>query len=315
MPTFVTSSYLHSLRLKKQRLELEIQNEASKARPKPLQSREDGRQIQILEQGYHLKISEVDSLPYSSQTAYLGPGSSAHLLECLLKKTIDWHSANMMPVSKRLLPDSSTQSVKAQQHNPVSSFVTTYDRRKVDLQSFVPPSTQRAIIEHYRKTVSPEYPILPHGVEMELLAHENPLRWSHSDKEGLAAFALSIIFAISSSLITRDLDPNLSSLQTRCVEEVHKISQGMVSVEGTMESLSRMATALCALALCELITPNTGQSWDLLGRAYSTLEDLREEHCLRRMVADDSFWRLESVLLTLEGYVSGASYSRQLTCP
>lgn len=254
------------------------------------------------EQSYHLTISK-DGLSYPSPTAYLGPGNLARFLERLLKNAIYWHLASNLPIPKRLLRDESSKSLEPQHLANSSSFHVLLDQRKLELQSLLPPSTQRAIIEHYMKVISMEYPLLTDELESAVATHENPLRWSSANKDHPGALALSIVFAISSTLITRDLDSTLSSISIRCINDVQKIAQKLKSQETRMETIRWTCTALCALALCEAINPTSGQLWDLLGRACSTIEDLREEYQLQNMEVDDAFRRLERSLLKLERYV------------
>jgi len=145
-----------------------------------------------------------------------------------------------------------------------------------------------------------EYPLLSGEQESSLLAHENPLRWSSSNKEDPVASALSIVFAVSSVLVTRDLDPHMSAISVRCIDEVHRISEGGGSTGDSVMTMSLKFTALCALALCEMINPISGQLWSILGRAISTIEDLREGYRLRSMDLGGDFRRLEYSILKLE---------------
>ncbi len=296
------SSHLHSLRQKKQQLEQEIQTLTDKARTALRDPGLHMRSAHVVEQSYHLKVSN-DDLWCPIPTAYLGPGNSARLLERLLKSTIYWHLANNLPLPKRLLPDESSQLTELQHAATLSFFPVTMDQRRLELQSLVPPSTQRAIIEHYLRVVSVEYPLLTSEVTATLLVHENPLRWSSANKDNPGALALIIVFAISSTLIARDLDPTLSTISTRCITDMHKIAQMTKSQDDRMETIRWTCTALCALALCEMINPVSGQLCDFLGRACSTIEDLREEYQLQNIGLDDAFRRLELSLLKLERYV------------
>ncbi|KEF57729.1 uncharacterized protein A1O9_05648 [Exophiala aquamarina CBS 119918] len=150
------------------------------------------------------------------------------------------------------------------------------------------------------KVVSEEYPLLTRELQSVIGMHENPLRWSSANKDHPGAIALSIVFAISSTLITRDLDPTLSGISIRCINDVQKIPQNLRPQETQVATIRWTCTALCALALCEAINPSSGQLWDLLGRACSTIEDLREEYQLQNMELDDAFIRLEGSLLKLE---------------
>ncbi|EXJ79494.1 hypothetical protein A1O1_08758 [Capronia coronata CBS 617.96] len=111
---------------------------------------------------------------------------------------------------------------------------------------------------------------------------------------------MSVVFAVSSALITRDLDPNSSIISRRCVEDVLMISQRTPSAGDPIDATKWTCTALCALALCELISPTSGQLWDLLGRAMSMLDDLCAEYHLVHRDLDDDYRRIERSLLKLE---------------
>ena len=262
----------------------------------------DADSAQFLERDYHVEVFDRDDCISPPPIAYLGPGNSARLLERLLKSTVHWHIANNIQMPKRLLPNEPSQLIELQEFKTTQSFSMTYDQRKLELHSLLPPSIQRAIIEHYLKTVSTEFTLLPAERESTLLMHENPLRWSSSNKNDPCAFATSIVFAISSALVARDLDPNLSSISMLCREDVRKISLRVESPGDPIETTRWTCTALCALALCELISPTSGQLWDLLGRAASTIEDLREGCQFRYPSLDGDFRRLEHSLLKLERY-------------
>lgn len=258
---------------------------------------------QPTDQSYHLTVPS-EALSSASPTAYLGPGCLPRLLERLLKNAIYWHLAGHRPIPKRLLRDETSQSLVPGLSTNSPSFHIVTDQRKLELQSLVPPSTQRAIIDHYMKVVSVEYPLLPHEMQVIVMMHENPLRWSSANKDHHGSLALSVVFAISSTLITRDLDSSLSGISLRCIGDVQKIALKLRVQETRMETLRWTSIALCTLALCEAINPISGQLWDLLGRACSTIEDLREEYQLQNLGLDDAFVRLERSLLKLERYVS-----------
>ena len=294
------SSYVHSLRQKVKGLELEIQYATVKGRAMLEDHRDGADSVQLPELGYHLNIFDYDDLPSSPRTAYLGLGNSAWLLEHLLKIVIRWHVANNVQIPERLLLDEPSQLTGNEAFKPLPSFTIMNDQRKLELQSLVPPSTQRAIIEQYLKTVSPEYALLSPEEESALLMHENPLKWSSSNGSITGAFAISIVFVISTALVVRDLDPNLSIISIRCAEEMQKLIQRSVSPRDPIEVTKQTCTALCALALCELTNPVSGQLWDLLGRAVSTMDHLREGYQLRCMSLDNDFRRLECAVLKLE---------------
>jgi hypothetical protein len=150
-----------------------------------------------------------------------------------------------------------------------------------------------------------------------MLEHENPLRWISANKETPDALALTIMFAVSCTLIARDLDSALSSISARCLNELHKIAYAVGPDSVRMETMRWTSTALCALALCEMIYPSLGQLGDLLGRACSTIEDLRQEYHLQNIELDVAFTRLEHCLIKLERYVCKTSpvlmYSKLLS--
>ncbi|EXJ92791.1 hypothetical protein A1O3_01344 [Capronia epimyces CBS 606.96] len=296
----LTSSYLYSLQQEKQRLEREIQHATDNSHTPTDDFEVGAHSQQALEQDYHLNITHQDVLLSPSRTVYLGPGSMARLLERVLKRMVHWCLENNVPMPDRLLPDQSSWSIQAEHSTTVKSFVITHDPRKLELQSLVPASTQRALIDHYFKTVSSEYTFLPSELEPPLLVHENPLRWYSANKDEPGGFAMSIVFAISSTLVTRDVDSNLSIISTRCLEEVRMVAQRTQSLGDPIESTRWTCTALGALALCELINPLFGQLWDLLGKALSTLDDLRQEYELIHREMDDDFRRLERSLLKME---------------
>ncbi|KAK4940315.1 hypothetical protein LTR10_019531 [Elasticomyces elasticus] len=297
------TSYLHSLQQKKQHLELKL-HEA-----RTTEVVDYGVHSQpSYEQAYHLSLPDAEDILSPSKTAYLGAGNSARFLDRLLKTAVQWHIARGIPIPRCLLPDEmSFSSVVPRTTTP--SFMTTYDQRRLELYSYVPPSTQRAMIEHYLNTVSLEYPLLSGEQDSSLLVHENPLRWSSSNKENPMASALSIVFAVASSLITRDLDSQMSAISLRCIDEVQRISEGRVSTGDALTTTGLKFTALCALALCEMINPGSGQLWSILGQAISTIEDLRQGYRLRTMDSDGDFRRWQFSILKLES--SAVQYFRR----
>lgn len=252
------------------------------------------------EQDYHLNLADPGGLPLPSRTIYLGPGSAASLIDRLLTEMTTRHLANSIQIPQRLLPNHLSTSSSAQDSEMMRSFPTTNDPRKLELHSLLPPSTQRAVIEHYLTVVTPEYTLLPVEQESTLLTHENPLKWASSNKNDPAAFSLNIVFAVSTALITRDLDFGLASVFMRSREIVQQISLRDEQAPDPLSAARWTCTSLCALALCEFICPISGQLWDLLGRAGSTMEDLREGLQLRHSDVDTDFRRLERAFLQLE---------------
>lgn len=294
----ISYSYLHSLKQKVQSLQLELQS-ATKRSDASL-SRSGAGAGQIVDQDYHWKVFDNEDLQSPPQMIFLGPGNSARLLEHSLKMAVDWHTANYVPIPKRLLIGELSHSTRLPCSKGSQSFPATYDHRKVDLHSLLPPSTQRAIIEHFSRTVSPRYSLLPAEQESILLKYENPLKWSNSRRNDASTIALNIIFAISTALIARDVDHNLYPIADRCKEDLQKISHGDISLSDSLEQTRWTCSALCALAFCEVINPVSGQLWDYLGRAAATMEDLRDGYRLHDLHPDEDLRRLERSLAKLD---------------
>jgi hypothetical protein len=257
-------------------------------------------------QSYHLAIFDHgnDYLD-SSRTAYLGPGSAAALLEGLLKFMIQWHVSNGAELPRRLFSRGdlvqSIGGVDLQSTLSPFQLNISNEQRRLELHAMMPPSTQRAVIEHYLTTVSPQYTLFTSTQESRLLSYEKALKWISGNKDEPGALALRIVFAISTSLIARDLDPNMTSTSIRCRQDADKIPQAIVSsTKDPVETERWTCTALCASALCELINPLSSQVWDLLGRATSALNRLRELYTIGDKNLDEDFRRLERAVLKLE---------------
>jgi hypothetical protein len=240
-----------------------------------------------------------------SRMAYLGPGSAAGLLEALLKIMIQWHVSNGAELPKRLLSrgDLVLSIGGTDLQSTRSSFQLSIlnEQRRLELHAMMPLSTQRAVIEHYLATVSPQYTLFTSTQESRLLSHENALKWIVGNKDEPSALILRIVFAISTSLIARDLDPNMTSTSIRCRQDADKIPEEIASsTKDPVETERWTCTALCASALCELINPLSGQVWDLLGRATSALIRLRELYTIGKKDLDEDYRRLERAVLKLE---------------
>ena len=294
-------SYLYSLYQKKQRLELELQEETcDTGLSKVAHPHESAQFVRLLGKDHFQNRFEGVALGVPSHTSYLGPGNSARLIERLVNGAVHWHISNNVQIPKQLHSDVPTRTTDIQGLKTMVTFPVVSDHRKLELSSFVPPSTQRAMIEHYLEIISPEFTFLPIEAESTLTLHENPLKWVSSNKGSPGAWAFNIVFAISAALITRDLEPNLSSVSMRCVEDVQKLSQSYLSLADPLENARWVCTAIFALALCELVVPTSGQLWELLGRAVTTLKELREGYKLRDRILDTDFDRLEHSILKLE---------------
>ncbi|KAH8819321.1 hypothetical protein F5884DRAFT_9373 [Xylogone sp. PMI_703] len=294
----IPCSYLYSLRQKAQRLKLAIQSATNTSRGTLTDPWQQSESTQ--EHGYYLTVDIQDDLP----STYLGPGNSARLSERLLKYLVSWHSVNNIAIPGRLLPDEISPLAGTRDLIVQHRFPMLYDQRKVELHTLVPPSTQRSIIEHYLKVVSPEYALLSAEREPIYLAYENPLKWRSTNRDNPDAVEISIVFAISSALVSRDLDPTVSGILIHCKEDLYKLSQKSVSLADPIQTTRLTCAVLCALALCEFISPTSNQLWDLLGRASSTIEHLREGYYIRNLNLDKSFYQLERSVLKLESSVA-----------
>lgn len=235
-----------------------------------------------------------------SRTAYLGPQNSVRLSQCFLKSLASSHTSKNIPLPKHLSPSDAFNTRILEEPSVVPSFPINNDVRKTELHSLVPPSTQRAIIDHYLKVIAPEYQLFPIEQGSPLFTQENPLKWLSSNRNDPAAFKLTIVFAISSTLITRDIDSNMASISSRSRDELQKLLIGDAAQQHQPEEARRVCTAVCASALCELVCPTSGQIWDLLGRAASLMEDLQESCRLRHSDLDLGLRNLEYALLKLE---------------
>ena len=295
-----TAIYTHFTK-KKQRLELELLQETrDTGMSKVAQLPENAQSIRMLGKDHFQNTFDGVALGVPSHISYLGPGNSARLLERLANGAVHWHISNNVQIPKQLHSDVPTRTTDVQGLKTMTTFPVASDHHKLELSSFVPPSTQRAMIEHYLKVVSPELPLLPRAAESTLTLQENPSKWVSSNKGSPGAWAFSIVFAISAALITRDLDPNLSSVFMRCAEDVQKLSQSCSSLADPLENARWACTAILALSLCELVIPTSGQLWELLGRAATTLKELREGYKLRGRELDPDFNRLEHSILKLD---------------
>lgn len=197
--------------------------------------------------------------------------------------------------------DKLVRSLHVQDFRPSLSFPVTSDSRKIELYTLVPPSTQRGIIEHYIEVVATQFTLLSTEHESRLKSMENPLKWVGSNKNDPFTYTLLIVFAISTTLIARDIDPNLASIASRTRFEIQRLS---INDHDTNIEKELACTILCTLALCEMITPTTGQFWDLLGRAASIMQDWQEASLFPTPDLNEDRRRLERVLLKLERYIN-----------
>lgn len=240
----------------------------------------------------------------SAQTSYLGPRTSASLVRNLLRSAINWHTARNIDLPPRIAAIDTLNLSERPLVNNTAPFALNPDQRKAELYTIIPPSTQRALVEHYMKVVSDQYPILPAEVETELAALENPLKWASSNKVSRTAQASTIVLAISAALVTRDLDPSLSGIAVRLEQDLERMSEGDGPLGDSIETPVWMVTALFAMAILEAVSPSSRHLWDRLGIAVSAMTNLRQNQNLASTY--DHVWldRLERSILKLERCVS-----------
>ncbi|RDL41627.1 uncharacterized protein BP5553_01606 [Venustampulla echinocandica] len=253
---------------------------------------------------YHLGGSRLLTDSAGAHTAYIGPGSSARMMQHLLKGIVEWHFTHKGPEFETTVTPLFNPSPSIDDHGPRQNFPVTLDHRKIELATTVTPSMQRAMVEHYLKVIQPEYPLLSPDQEASLLEKENPLRWSTTNAAHADGVALTAIFAISAALISRDIDPMLSTISTTYRESLRAVSQ-QGSTQANIQTLSRSIITACFSVICEIIGPTSnGATWGLLGRALASMVELRAEYRAQSQGLDADFHRLEYSLLKLEGSIS-----------
>lgn len=239
-----------------------------------------------------------------SQTSYLGTRTSASLVRNLLCSAINRHAARNIDLPPRVAAIDTLNLSEGGYVNHTAPFALNPDQRKAELYTVIPPSTQRALIEHYMGAVSAQYPILPIDVETELPALENPLKWASSNKATRMAQGTTVVLAISAVLVARDIDPALSGIAVRLEQDLDSMSEGDGSLGDSVESPIWMVTALFALAIIETVSTSSRRLWERLGLAVSAMADLRQKQNLGSVY--DRVWldRLDCSMLKLERCVT-----------
>lgn len=298
-------SYLHALQGKVRDLEAEIESLTSR-------NELDFNSIGIEgyhpgnpdNAGYHLNVPSRDDASTVSNTIFLGPGSAAHLVQSILKgaaKASEARSSQILS-SLRVLSESSTSSSSPPAG---SAFQTVVTNQKLEPWLSVPPSTQRALFDHYSKVIQPDYAILSPEQEEAFSRHENPLRWCLTNPDHHEAFALIAVFAISTSLVARDVNPELQAVSFACRDALWKTTQQAVAsldVHRSFFKLKQIITAFVFLSILEMIHPSTGQIWELVGSGMALMETVRAEYPPAVVDLDEEFQRLEFLLLKIERY-------------
>ncbi|KAH8646260.1 hypothetical protein BX600DRAFT_158322, partial [Xylariales sp. PMI_506] len=293
-------SYLYALRQKVSSLNLEIQQTRQHGISPTIHRGGTGSTSSPGQDDCYLTITDEVDTSSPSRTVYLGPGSAACLLARIIKASLRLHLEKDWPIPKRLLPNQTYRVEGLQELGSASSFVVLHDQRKEELYSILPPSTQRALIKHYINVVSPEYPFLPTGEETTLLTLENPVKKAIPSKNDRANYMINIVFAISAALVARDLEPRLSGAAMRFREDMGILCRNISIPGNRLEENKWTCRALCTLVILDIINPVTGNVWELLGTAMSSLQELREGYQVAYSSLDADFWGIEYSILKLE---------------
>lgn len=251
-------------------------------------------------QSCHVEVADQDDLPTSTRIVFLGPQSSFQLCRHFLTDAIGFHIPKSASIPGQLLLDVQLHFRELDSYSLPPSFPITSDLRKVELYALVPPSTQRAVIDYYIKVVAPQYTLFSLDEASPLFAHENALKWFSSNKTDPTAYTLIIVFAIAAALICRDLDSNLANIALQSREELQRLCTENVVHEAP--ETTRTCATYCALALCEMIDPITGQFWATLGRSLSVMQDLQQDYLLKHSDTGVHLQSLKCSLLKLERY-------------
>jgi len=298
-------SYLHALQGKVRELEAEIESLTARNEVDfnniDHEAQPSGNPEDV---GYHLNVPSRDDTSAISDVVFLGPGSSAHLVESILKgaaKASEVHSSQISS-SLRVLDESFTSSWSAPAHG---AFQTVIINQKLEPWLSVPPSTQRALFEHYSKVIQHDYAVLSPEQAEAFFRHENPLRWCLTNSDHHEAFAMIAVFAISTSLVARDLNPELQLVSFACRDALWKTTQQAVAsldMHRSFYKLKQIIAAFIFLSILEMIHPSTGQIWELVGSGLALMETVRAEHPPTVVDLDEEFHRLEFLLLKIERY-------------
>jgi hypothetical protein len=228
-------------------------------------------------------------------TSFIGPGSSAQLLEGLLRIALEWQSLHEPQGFQNTVLSLVSLSEGVKKTCSLPSFPIHVDYKKTDLYTSIPPSTQRSLVAHFLRVVQSEYHLLSQAQEAELVECEVPL------KSEMRSLELSGVFAISTALVSRDIDTKFAVVAPAFRDSFLRIINNLplISTDSIKGELHRVLAA-CFLAVLELIHPLSGELWELMGRTIATMERIRSHGLSQELIG--LFQRLEVVLLKLEWY-------------
>ncbi|KAK7523030.1 uncharacterized protein IWZ02DRAFT_260707 [Phyllosticta citriasiana] len=231
----------------------------------------------------------------------LGLGTSAGLLENLLRTLVQRQLAQDQNASGL-----SRLAAKAREVEDDTSLAFPPLRinfSKLDTQSLQQPHLQRALIEYYAKVFQSSYALLSTSQINNLLRYEHPLRQCTAS-ERLPIYG---IFAISSTLVARDLDNDQSITASMWTERFHSYIAGHDSSNTPGEvRMKQTIVALCFLALLDFVSPvNSKESvWEVVGAASRSYVKLLDDLSASSLEMDEEFERLGHCIYLLESTLS-----------
>lgn len=238
---------------------------------------------------------DTPSPRYASTSSYLGPGSSAELLDNLLNTLV----RRQLSSNHQYLPHFISKFHDGENEQGLS-FPLTLNLKinpgKLETQSLHHPQLQRALIEYYAKAVQPIFPLLSPDQQRILLGYESPLRQSGTDAE---KFLIHGMLAVSSTLIARDLDREQSITASLWVEKFFDLISRSYGSDGASPLKTKQTIlSLCFLALLDLASPGAsrGSIWEIVDSATRMYVGLCEESDTE----DDDFQRMGFCLFAFE---------------
>ncbi|KAL1618813.1 hypothetical protein SLS56_010372 [Neofusicoccum ribis] len=276
----VPRSYLHALNVKVEELEAEIRSLKAPAGARTPQLPDPLKLLQPSPEDYNLQPRDQDAANprYASNTSYLGPGSSAELLDNLLT-TLVRRQLSSEHTPPNYLPKFISKFRDGEDEHALSfpALNLKINPGKLDTQSLQHPQVQRALIEYYAKAVQPSFPILSPDQLRLLLGYENPLRQSANDAEKLLIHGM---LAVSSALVARDLDRDQSIAASLWTEKLFDHITRSYSADNNGPPNPKLTIlSLCFLAILDLVCPGAsrGSVWEIIGSASRMYAALCEE--------------------------------------
>ncbi|KAK8237093.1 hypothetical protein HDK77DRAFT_307152 [Phyllosticta capitalensis] len=237
--------------------------------------------------------------PRVSSASSLGLGTSALLLENLLRTLVQRSSTQ----DQSALSKFASRTREVEDDSTLAFPPLKVNFSKLDTQSLQQPHLQRALIEYYAKTVQSSFPLLSKAQIDSLLRYEHPLRQCTA-AERLPIYA---IFALASTLVSRDLDKDQSITASMWTERFHSYIAGSDSSMGVgAVRMKQNILALCFLALLDLVSPLSpkGGVWEVVGAASRSYVKVLDDLSVSSPEFDDEFERLGHCIYLLESTLS-----------